>query len=160
MGPQLGFGKIVGFQIFPPEGSLLLTLPHPSIMVHDLIDWSTFCWDLSSISPHISPFEQTAIEAITISSSHVLDKLCWTSEKTGMFSVRSVYHLRHSHLHGSGYKGQSSLSPYCHLAFMLSLRSTSWVNWTCSFPLSMGYSNMVCSFFGVSCSFVSPYIAG
>ncbi|XP_062026327.1 uncharacterized protein LOC133742658 [Rosa rugosa] len=66
-----------------------------TISVSSLIDWSSLSWDLTSIAGHISVDQSRAILAIPLVNSSVPDKLIWSLNKSGNYTVRSGYYAAH-----------------------------------------------------------------
>lgn len=68
----------------------------PHLTVDSLIDWDRYTWNLTPISPSITTAVANAIQSIPLISPHLIDKLVWSLEKNGLFSIRSAYHLQRS----------------------------------------------------------------
>lgn len=66
--------------------------------VASLINWTTHSWDLSSISTLLTLPQQVAVQAIPLVSAQTSDKLLWPLVKSGIYTVRSGYHIAHQRI--------------------------------------------------------------
>lgn len=66
----------------------------------DLIDWSTWHWDTELISNTFWPVDVHSILQVPFGSPETTDRLVWGFSKSGLFTVRSCYHLLISSKHG------------------------------------------------------------
>ncbi|XP_075651545.1 uncharacterized protein LOC142622019 [Castanea sativa] len=75
-------------KIISPRGSFPLIS-----RVSDLIDADQKCWNLNKLNRIFLPFEADEIASIPLSIRLPDDKQVWAATSTGLFSVRSAYHL-------------------------------------------------------------------
>jgi hypothetical protein len=65
----------------------------PPVMVADFIDSSSVVWRTDRLQEFFIPMDVDAILAIPLSTQRLKDCWAWHYEKSGLLSVRSVYHL-------------------------------------------------------------------
>ncbi|KAL0003476.1 hypothetical protein SO802_017257 [Lithocarpus litseifolius] len=65
----------------------------PEMMVADLIDRESHCWNAARVDAIFLPFEANAIKAIPLSLRDTPDWLYWPKNRNGAYSVKSGYKL-------------------------------------------------------------------
>ncbi|WVZ97086.1 hypothetical protein U9M48_042647 [Paspalum notatum var. saurae] len=63
------------------------------IWVNDLIDGTTCAWDEQKLTTFFTPMDREVISNIPICTRTQEDFWAWHYEKSGIFSVRSAYHI-------------------------------------------------------------------
>ncbi|PNT62574.1 hypothetical protein BRADI_4g05372v3 [Brachypodium distachyon] len=81
-------------RIITPRGQTLIT------SVSDLIDPTTGTWDNALIHDIFWPIDAQRILKVPIARTFVEDFVAWHFNKSGLFSVRSAYHMEWDHQHG------------------------------------------------------------
>jgi hypothetical protein len=81
----------------PPKSRLLLTNNtnwHPESRVSSLIDHNSGWWNLDLIHRLFDPGEAADIGSVVISPLLKKDKIIWRGSPSGVFTVRSAYHMK------------------------------------------------------------------
>jgi hypothetical protein len=81
----------------PPKSHLLLpnkTIWHPDSQVSSLIDQNSGWWNSDLVHRLFDPREAAEIGGVVISPLLKTDKLIWRGSPSGIFTVRSAYHMK------------------------------------------------------------------
>jgi hypothetical protein len=81
-------------KVVTPRGHTVYT------KVSELIDPITRAWDVELLKSIFNDVDVMRILQIPLAVGMMEDFVCWNHTKTGMFSVRSAYHLEWDHQHG------------------------------------------------------------